>query len=154
MSDDEQAYPLIATKHEEETLEASPRMAIGSLTSRMRQAVWKSTYRRTRIWAARSVSRETVGRHLSGLMMGRSSSLPRHSLARVSRSSRCPSSSDRRCGRGPLKNCLKTTMFPTFFDICPDGRFVFIQFPQLFPEVDGVDVAVGWTQTLPQLVPK
>ena len=53
----------------------------------------------------------------------------------------------------PVK-LFETTMFPGQFDVCPDGRFVFIQFKQELPTVHGVDVALGWTQTLSQLVPK
>lgn len=49
---------------------------------------------------------------------------------------------------------FETDMFPAPFDVCPDGRFVFIHFSQEMPTVHGVDVAVGWTQTLPQMVPK
>jgi len=49
---------------------------------------------------------------------------------------------------------FETSTFLGRFDVCPDGRFVIIQFPEALPRVQGIDVAVGWTQTLPQLVPQ
>ena len=47
---------------------------------------------------------------------------------------------------------FETLAFPQPFGVCPDGRFVLIQFPSSFAEVESLDVAVGWTRTLPQLV--
>lgn len=49
---------------------------------------------------------------------------------------------------------FKTDMFPSLFDVCPDGRFVFIRFTEFMPAVRGVDVALDWSRTLDQLVPK
>ena len=49
---------------------------------------------------------------------------------------------------------FETNMFPGPFDVCPDGRLLLIQFTDFLPPVHGVDVALDWTSTLSELVPK
>ncbi len=48
---------------------------------------------------------------------------------------------------------FETNLFPAPFDVCPDSRFVMIQFTDFLPPVRGVDVALDWTRTLTDLVP-
>jgi hypothetical protein len=48
---------------------------------------------------------------------------------------------------------FRTDMYPNLFDVCPDGRFVFIQFTEFLPAVRGVDVALDWGRSLPGLMP-
>ncbi len=53
---------------------------------------------------------------------------------------------------GAPQKLFEILAYPGPLTICPDGRFVFIQYPTTSPEVRSLDVAVGWTRTLPQLL--
>ncbi len=153
VSGDEKAYPLIASKHNEDFPRVSPDGSWVAYQSDEtgRPEVYVQAYPGlgSKIRVSRNGGQTPVWSH-DGKELYFASGFTPMGVKIMS----VPMDLGPPLVAGAPFELFETTMFPGQFDVCPDGRFVLVQFPDEMPTVEGVDVAVGWTQTLPELVPK
>ncbi len=151
LSDDEQARPLIATKHIEDLAQVSPDgQWIAYMSDETgRQEIYLQAYPNlgSKIRLSRNGGFFPAWSHDGRELFFRE---PNSGLGATIMAVSIDPGPPLSAGAPVQLFEIEAVLGP--FTVCPDGRFVFIQLPPSFHEVQSLDIAFGWTDTLPQLL--